>query len=107
MLEQGDQTRLSQPLTLCVKGQGMMGQVVELMNKKGVQSQSVALLISVKILLVNCYYCEIHLKLATPPQVVSRIYNPFFPPFLYMGCEWEMKLVLAVSPLNIVLAGPN
>ena len=35
MLEQVDQARLSQPLILCVKGQGMMGQMVELMNKEG------------------------------------------------------------------------
>ena len=27
--------RLSQPLILCVKGQGMMGQMVDLMNKEG------------------------------------------------------------------------
>ena len=35
MLEQVDQARLSQPLILCVKGQGMMGQIVDLMNKEG------------------------------------------------------------------------
>ena len=35
MLEQVDQARLSQPLILCVKGQGMMGQMVDLMNKEG------------------------------------------------------------------------
>ena len=35
MLEWVDQARLSQPLILCVKGQRMMGQMVELMNKEG------------------------------------------------------------------------
>ena len=35
MLEQVDQARLSLPLILCVKGQGMMGQMVDLMNKEG------------------------------------------------------------------------